>query len=438
MSNSSLVNYTRISPNSTNPRKDTIKKITIHHAAGNCSVETLGGIFAPTSRRASANYGIGSDGRVGMYVEECNRAWTSGNADNDNQAITIEVANDRGEPDWHVSDKALAKLIELCVDICKRNDIEELVFTGDARGNLTMHSMFEPTRCPGEYLKSKFPYIASEVNKRLKPTPTYVGYLDTASSTTVTGWAWNSIDDTALKVELKVYRNGQVVRTFNANANVYRADLKAAGKGNGSHGFNTNINFNGLGYGTFVIKAFVNGVQLRNEKTVVIEAPKATATPKPSVNVSTSNVSVSAGQKLTLKKVKLYSTSTSTKDCGTVTGTYYIWSASVENGRVRITNSPSRVGVNGQVTGFVNVSDIGVKASTTVNTAPVVNNNELKDGDRIKLKSGATYVNGNPIPVWVKVLPLYYRGKNDSGVIFSTKKTGAITGVVKADMVTKA
>lgn len=167
MSNSPLVNYIKISPNSTNPRKSTIKKITIHHMAGNLSVETCGNVFAPRTRKGSANYGIGSDGRVGMYVEEKNRAWTSSNADNDNQAVTIEVANDVIGGNWHVSDKALAKLIDLCTDICKRNGIKKLNFTGDKNGNLTMHKYFAATACPGQYLESKFPYIANEVNKRL-------------------------------------------------------------------------------------------------------------------------------------------------------------------------------------------------------------------------------------------------------------------------------
>ncbi len=107
-----------------------------------------------------------------MYVEESNRAWTSGNADNDNQAVTIEVANDGGAPDWHVSDTAFAKLIDLCVDICRRNNIHSLNYTGNADGNLTMHCYFQPTACPGPYLKSKFTYIADEVNRRLKVADT--------------------------------------------------------------------------------------------------------------------------------------------------------------------------------------------------------------------------------------------------------------------------
>lgn len=167
MSNSSLINYTKISPNRTSPRKHKIDRITIHHMAGNLTVEQCGNVFAPASRKASANYGIGNDGRVGMYVEEKDRSWCSSNSANDHRAVTIEVANSAtGEP-WPVSDKALNKLVDLCVDICKRNGIPKLVYTGDTRGNLTMHRWFAPTGCPGTYLASKFPWIAEQVNRRL-------------------------------------------------------------------------------------------------------------------------------------------------------------------------------------------------------------------------------------------------------------------------------
>ena len=165
MSNSKLVSYTKISPHRTSPRNDKIRKITVHHMAGNLSVETCGNVFQ--TRQASANYGIGSDGRVGQYVDEADRAWSTAWPDNDNQAINIEVANDGGAPDWHVSDEALASLVDLCVDICQRNGIDKLTYTGDETGNLTRHNMFVPTACPGPYLQSKFPWIAQEVNARL-------------------------------------------------------------------------------------------------------------------------------------------------------------------------------------------------------------------------------------------------------------------------------
>lgn len=168
MSNSPLVVHTRISPNSNNPRNHVIDTITIHHVAGDLTIEAIGAGFADPTRQASSNYGIGSDGRIGMYVEEANRSWCSSSRENDHRAITIEVANDSRAPDWHVSDAALESLIALCVDICQRNGIEGLNFTGDKSGNLTMHKWFAATLCPGPYLESKFPYIAEEVNKRLQ------------------------------------------------------------------------------------------------------------------------------------------------------------------------------------------------------------------------------------------------------------------------------
>lgn len=167
MSNSSLVSYTRISPNSS-ARTKAISKITIHHAATvNASLEGMGNHFAKSSSQASSNYGIDSNGKIALYVDESRRAWTSSNAENDNVAVTIEVANSKGAPNWEVSDKALAALIELCADICKRNNIKQLNYTGTKAGNLTRHNMFAATACPGTYLQSKFPYIAAEVNKKL-------------------------------------------------------------------------------------------------------------------------------------------------------------------------------------------------------------------------------------------------------------------------------
>ena len=167
MSNSALVNYTRISPNRNSPRNQPISKITVHHMAGNLSVETCGSVFAPSSRQASANYGIGSDGRVGMYVEEKDRSWASSSSWNDNRAVTIEVANDQIGGNWHVSDAAWNKLIELCVDICRRNGIKSLTWTGDKNGSLTCHYMYAATSCPGPYLKGRMAELASIVTARL-------------------------------------------------------------------------------------------------------------------------------------------------------------------------------------------------------------------------------------------------------------------------------
>ncbi len=166
--NSPLTEYVHLTPNASFPRNQKISKITIHHMADDLSLERLGEVFGNRDRKASSNYAIDRQGRVAMYVEESNRAWTSRSRENDNQAVTIEVANDEIGGDWHVSDVSYEKLIELCTDICRRNGIKELVWTGDADGTLTIHKMFyNNTECPGPYLESRMPDIASEVNERL-------------------------------------------------------------------------------------------------------------------------------------------------------------------------------------------------------------------------------------------------------------------------------
>lgn len=177
MSNSPLVSYTKISPNRTKNRNHAIDTITIHCVVGQCSVETLGRIFEPTSRKASSNYGVGVDGRIGMYCEEKDRSWCSSNATNDHRAITIEVASDTKEP-YAVNAKAYAALIELCVDICRRNGIKKLVWSTDKNTrvnhlngcNMTVHRDYANKSCPGTYLYERMGDIAFKVNAKLGAT----------------------------------------------------------------------------------------------------------------------------------------------------------------------------------------------------------------------------------------------------------------------------
>lgn len=254
MSNSSLVEYTQISPNKNSPRKYPISKITIHHMAGNLSLETLGSIVSKPSRQMSCNYGIDSDGRRGLYCDEKDRSWCSSSSANDHRAITIEVANDEIGGDWHVSDKAVQSLIDLCVDICKRNGMPGLTWTGDSSGTLTCHYMFASTACPGPYLKSKMAWIAEEVTRRV-----------------------NAADP--------------------------------------------------------------------SEPTITM---------------------------LDLNRVPIYISSSSMNPSSTKTGKYYLWSSENVNGRVRITNSPERVGVAGQVTGWIDAIKLsypGLKAVRAKNVS---------------------------------------------------------------------
>ena len=174
MSNSPLVSYTKISPNKTSPRNHAIDTITIHCVVGQCSVETLGNIFAPTSRQASSNSGVGLDGKIGMYVEEKDRSWCTSSAENDNRAITIEVASDTSEP-YAVNSKAYKALLDLVTDICKRNGIKKLVWSTNKNNrvkhlngcNMTVHRDYANKSCPGKYLYDRHGEIADEINKRL-------------------------------------------------------------------------------------------------------------------------------------------------------------------------------------------------------------------------------------------------------------------------------
>lgn len=175
--NSSLVSYTKLSPNHSGLRTHSIDRITPHCVVGQCSVETLGNIFLPTSRQASCNYGIGADGRVGMYVEEKNRSWCSSSNANDQRAVTIECASDTTEP-YAFKDVVYQKLITLCVDICKRNGKKKLLWLGDKDKTLsyepksdemvlTVHRWFANKSCPGSWIYARMGDLATKVTAQL-------------------------------------------------------------------------------------------------------------------------------------------------------------------------------------------------------------------------------------------------------------------------------
>ena len=193
MSNSPLVVYTKLSPNHSGKRTKKIDTITIHCMAGNCSVETCGNLFASSSRQASSNYGIGTDGRIALYVDEANRSWCTSSNANDQRAVTIEVANNGGAPDWPVSAKAYAALLDLVTDICKRNGIKKLVWSTSKNDrvnhlngcNMTAHRDYAAKACPGDYLYNREGEIAAEVNRRLgsgSSTPATGGSTGTAAA----------------------------------------------------------------------------------------------------------------------------------------------------------------------------------------------------------------------------------------------------------------
>ena len=177
MSNSSLVTYTKISPNRTSPRTHKIDTVTIHCTAGNNTAKGILNLAhfvnSNSDHRASCNYAIGYDGSIGLGVEEKDRSWCTSNGENDHRAITIEVSSSNVHP-YTVSDAAYKALIDLLVDICQRNGISQLKWKGDKsligkpeQQNMTVHRWYANKACPGEYLYSRHAQIAGEVNGRL-------------------------------------------------------------------------------------------------------------------------------------------------------------------------------------------------------------------------------------------------------------------------------
>ena len=171
MSNSSLVDVKvpAYSGNYTKGRSGKkISEISIHHMAAVLSAEQCGKVFQRKGRNGSSHYGIGNDGRIGLYVDEKNTAWTNSNWDANCRAVTIETSNSKTGGQWEVGDKALDSLIKLIADIAKRNNLGTLV-----KGkNITWHRMYAKTTCPGYYLLSKMDYIIEKANEINNPKNT--------------------------------------------------------------------------------------------------------------------------------------------------------------------------------------------------------------------------------------------------------------------------
>ena len=177
MSNSKLVSYTKLSPNYSGKRTHAIDRITPHAVVGQLSVERICDCFKDSSRQASCNYCIGSDGRIGLCVDEQNRSWCSSSRDNDQLAVTIECASDLTEP-YAMKPEVYAALVELCADICRRNGKKRLVWIANrdkALGYevkeeemfLTVHRWFANKSCPGNWLFERMGRLAYEVNGKL-------------------------------------------------------------------------------------------------------------------------------------------------------------------------------------------------------------------------------------------------------------------------------
>ena len=227
--NSSMVSYTKLSPNHSGQRTHSIDRITPHCVVGQCSVETLGNIFYPTSRQASCQYGIGPDGRVGMYVEEKNRSWCSSSNANDQRAVTIECASDTKEP-YTMNDTVYQTLIKLCVDICKRNGKKKLIWLGDKDKTLnynpasdemvlTVHRWFANKSCPGNWLYSRLGDVATKVTAQLSSATTSTASTTTTSTLYRVRKTWS--DSKTQKGAYKVLSNAKKCADNNAGYSVF-------------------------------------------------------------------------------------------------------------------------------------------------------------------------------------------------------------------------
>lgn len=379
--NSPLVNYTRISPNRTVGRNHAIDTLTIHCVVGQCSVQTLGAIFAPVSRQASSNYGIGYDGKIGMYCEEKDRSWCSSSASNDHRAITIEVASDTTYP-YAVNDKAYAALIELCADICKRNGIKELKWQADKsligqtdKQNMTAHRWFAATACPGEFLYSRFGQIAEAVNKKLGVAP--------SSNTTTT--AFNK-GDTVQFIGGKHYKSSSALTGTSVKASKAKITAVSA---NAKHPYHLRaVNDSGAfisGVYGWVDANCVSAVSASGGTTV---APTPTPTPAPA---SPSNI---------IKKGSVVSISNGAKYYGTKTAVPQ-W-VRAKQWIVMEDQKGDRVVVNKSTDGksaicsAISSAYLTVVSGGATNTAtPATTTAVIKKGSKVKVRNGAkTYTGG--------------------------------------------
>ena len=360
MSNSSLISVTVKSPNNSGKRTHAIDRITPHCVVGQMSAKGLGDWFAKSSTQASSNYGIGYDGKIGLYVDEANRAWTTGGSlnvngqkgsQNDQRAVTIECASATKEP-YTMNDAVYASLIKLCVDICERNGKWKLLWMSDKYTAcayqpksdemvLTVHRWFATKSCPGTWLYSRMDDLATQVTKQLQAKKAIKDAADKAKDTAEKGKEESTKPNTV----------GASVALVNEPLYVSSTTKTVSSKVTGTY--------------YYWDATIVNGrIRITNSKDRIGKAGQVTGWIKAPEKGVEEAQTIKAGQTVKCSSTPLYYSSGSTVASSRISGTYYLWDASVVNQRVRITNAMSNVGVPRQVTGWINVADIN--GTTTV------------------------------------------------------------------------
>lgn len=218
-----------------NKKEYRIDTITLHCVVGHLSMKSLAGCFQGT-RKASSNYGIMDDGKIGLFVEEKDRSWCSSSSANDVRAITVEIDSDAKAP-YAMTDGAVAGAIRLCIDVCQRNGIKKMYWYPDKEtalmkrdmlkadeGIFTVHRWFANKSCPGDFLFNKMGWVCDQVNAALEgvtpePTPAPTPQpqpsgksLDELAKEVIDG-KWGNGTDRVNKINT-AYKNGEIAYNY--------------------------------------------------------------------------------------------------------------------------------------------------------------------------------------------------------------------------------
>ena len=235
--NSPLVAYTKLSPNHSGQRTHSIDRITPHCVVGQATAERICDCFISPDRQASCNYGIGTDGRVSLCVEDKNRSWCSSSKENDQRAITIECASDTSAP-YAMNSKVYESLIKLCTDICQRNGKKKLLWFADKTKTLnyapqademvlTVHRWFANKSCPGDWLYSRLGDLASRVTAALGSVPTETAPAQEHAKTELYRVRKTWADSKSQKGAYKILTNAKKCADANPGYSVFDKDGNA-------------------------------------------------------------------------------------------------------------------------------------------------------------------------------------------------------------------
>ena len=142
-----------------------------HHMAGNLTVSQFYAIMA-SSRQMSPTVSVHTDGTVYAWVPEEMRPWTTGSYTADQDALTLEIANDEIGGDWHISDTAYDTAVAIMAEWCKRYGIDPYWKPG-AMGTIQEHKQWASTSCPGPYMSHKIEsgQLEKDIRTAMNPKP---------------------------------------------------------------------------------------------------------------------------------------------------------------------------------------------------------------------------------------------------------------------------